>query len=80
MPPASWVHSMPGSPDRAVAPNAVIDASVGCDFSCFSSLPLKLSVTVLNVLNTPYLYRFESTFGGTHFGVPRTITARLDVR
>lgn len=43
------------------------------------SLPLKFSVTVLNALNTPYLYRFKSTFGETHFGVPRTVAGRLDV-
>jgi len=34
---------------------------------------------VLNVFDTLYLYKFESTFGGTHFGIPRTVSARLDL-
>jgi outer membrane receptor for Fe3+-dicitrate len=68
-----------GSPDRAVAPHATFDASVGYDLHTLSAIPLKLTVSVLNIFDTLYLYKFESTFGGTHFGVPRTIAARIDV-
>ncbi len=66
-----------GSPDRSVAPHAVFDATAGCDFSQAMHVPLQLSVTVLNIFDTLYLYKFESTFGGTHFGLPRTFAARL---
>jgi hypothetical protein len=68
-----------GSPDRSVAPHAVFDAAAGFDFAHLTKLPLRLTLTVLNVFDTPYLYKFESTFGGTHFGVPRTASARLEL-
>jgi outer membrane cobalamin receptor len=68
-----------GSPDRALAPHAVFDAALIYDLRDVSSVPVKLSMTVLNIFDTPYLYKFESTFGGTHFGIPRTVSARLDV-
>jgi len=44
-----------------------------------SQIPLKLTVGVLNIFDTLYLYKFESTFSGTHFGVPRTVVARIDL-
>lgn len=68
-----------GSPDRSVAPHAIFDAAVGYDLHAISTLPLKVTVTVLNVFDALYLYKFESTFGGTHFGVPRTVVARIDL-
>ena len=68
-----------GSPDRSVAPHATFDATVGYDLAQISKLPLKFSVTVLNVFDTLFLYKFESTFGGTHLGIPRTVVGRLEL-
>jgi hypothetical protein len=68
-----------GSPDRAVAPHAVIDCSVSIDMRRLGALPVRLTLTMLNLLDSFYLYKFESTFGGTHFGVPRTLTGSLEV-
>ena len=70
----------PGSPDRSVAPHATCDATAGYDFAKTLGVPIRLALTVVNVFDTQYLYKFESSFGGTHFGVPRTITLQLDVR
>jgi len=69
----------PTSPDRSVAPHATFDASVGADLSRFG-LPLLVTGTVINMLDTKYLYKFESTFGGTHFGQPRMFLLRLEFR
>ncbi len=69
-----------GSPDRSVAPHAIFDVAVGYDVARVSKLPLKLTVTMLNVFDTAYLYKFESTFGGTHFGQPRIVAVRLDLK
>jgi hypothetical protein len=67
----------PGSPDKSVAPHAVFDVGLSANLHSLTSLPLVCSVSVLNVLDTQYLYKFESSFGGTHFGVPRTILVSL---
>jgi len=69
----------PGSPDKSVAPHAVFDIGLFANLRSVVSLPLKCSVTVLNVLNTQYLFKFESSFGGTHFGVPRTVLLKLQL-
>ena len=68
-----------GSPDRSVAPHVVVDLAAGYDFGALGA-PLRLSVNVSNVFDTAYLYKFESSFGGTHFGVPRIVSLQLDVR
>ena len=67
----------PGSPDKSVAPHAVFDAGLTATLSWFGSIHFTCSGTVLNILNTRYLYKFESSFGGTHFGVPRTFVLNL---
>lgn len=69
---------MPGSPDKSIAPHAVFDLSAGADLSPFG-LPVKVTAIVLNVLDTKYLYKFESTFGGTHYGVPRSYLLKADL-
>lgn len=69
----------PGSPDKSVAPHAVFDIGLSANLEDFVSLPILCSATVINVLNTEYLYRFESSFGGTHFGVPRSFRLSLRV-
>ena len=62
----------PGSPDKSVAPHAVFD--LGLEYVLpLSRLSLEARAAVLNVLDTPYLYKFESSFGSTHFGQPRTL-------
>ncbi len=66
----------PGSPDKSVAPHAVFNAGLSADLGTLTDLPLSVSCTVLNILDTQYLYKFESSFGGTHFGVPRTFLVR----
>lgn len=69
---------MPNSPDRTVAPHVTFDLGVGLDLRKFLGLPLKLHGMVTNVLDTPYLYKFESSFGGTHFGQPRTFVLTIE--
>jgi hypothetical protein len=68
-----------GSPDRSVAPHAVFDVCLSYDFRRVSTVPVRLSLTALNIFDTLYLYKFESTFGGTHLGLPRTLIGRLDL-
>jgi outer membrane cobalamin receptor len=70
---------MPGSPDRSVAPHATFDASVGASLSQFG-VPVTLIGSVINILDTKYLYKFESTFGGTHFGTPRMFLLRAELQ
>jgi hypothetical protein len=62
-----------GSPDRAVAPHVVLDMALGYEVHQPPPLTLRLTLSVLNVLDTSYLYKFESSFGGSHFGQPRTL-------
>lgn len=69
---------MPNSPDRTVAPHLTLDIGAGLDLRKFLGLPLKLHGMVTNVLDTPYLYKFESSFGGTHFGQPRTFVLTIE--
>jgi hypothetical protein len=69
----------PGSPDKSVEPHAVFDLGFSANLRNTISIPLTLSVSVLNVLDTQYLFKFESSFGGTHFGVPRTLLLKLQV-
>lgn len=68
----------PGSPDKSVAPHAIFDLSAGIDLHALLGVRARLGATVLNVLDTPYLYKFESSFGGTHFGRPRTFMLELE--
>lgn len=61
----------PGSPDKSVAPHATFDLGVSLDLQRIGILPAYLRGTIINIFDTPYLYKFESAFGGTHFGQPR---------
>ncbi|SRR5579883_2546183 len=69
---------MPGSPDRSVAPHATFDASLGYNLAAFG-LPVKLTGSVINIFDTQYLIKFESTFGGTHFGTPRMFLLKAEL-
>lgn len=61
----------PGSPDKSVAPHAVFD--LGLEYRLpWRGPALEVRAAILNVLDTPYLYKFESSFGSTHFGQRRT--------
>jgi outer membrane receptor protein involved in Fe transport len=68
------------SPDKTVAPHFVLDAGIGYDFTKEMDLPIIASVTINNVLDTKYLYKFESSFGGTHFGMPRFVNVALRIK
>jgi hypothetical protein len=43
-------------------------------------LPVRLTATVMNVLDTPFPSKFESSFGGTHFGYPRMAALKMEVK
>jgi outer membrane receptor protein involved in Fe transport len=69
----------PGSPDKAVAPHAVFDLAAGFNFLPMTGIRARVTLSALNVLDTEYLYKFESSFGGTHFGTHRTLLAKVEV-
>ena len=66
------------NPDR-VKPRNVFDLNVGTDNLFHADGPRKFvaSVSVINLANKVALYNFLSTFSGTHFLQPRTVTARV---
>ena len=76
----SLTSDQPGSPDKSVAPHVVFDLLAGYDFAASSSVPICLTATVMNILDSPFLFKFESSFGGTHFGYPRMVNVRLEVK
>ena len=57
----------------------IADAMFGGEFYKRGSTKLELQAGVLNVFDTTYLLNFLSIFNGTHYGAPRTWTARLKV-
>ena len=61
-----------------IAPRSVFDVSAGFD-NLFKgdSHKWSLRVTAVNVTNKYALYNFLSTFSGTHYLTPRTITSEL---
>ena len=65
------------NPQR-IAPRSLFDLSVGDD-NLFHGDRYKwsLQVTVINLTNNYALYNFLSTFSGTHYVSPRTVTAQL---
>jgi hypothetical protein len=65
------------SPPR-IAPRNLFDASLGHD-NLFHGDKYKWSaqLTVINLTNKYALYNFLSTFSGTHYVTPRSITAQL---
>jgi len=63
----------PGSPDKSVAPHAIFDLGLEYKLPAGYGPAVKFKAAVMNVLDTPYLYKFESSFGSTHFGRPRTV-------
>jgi hypothetical protein len=60
-------------------PRAIFDAMVGSELLRRGSTRLEAQAGVLNMFDTTYLLNFLSIFNGTHYGAPRTWTARLKV-
>ena len=65
------------NPQR-IQPRSLFDLAVGED-NLFHGDRYKWSarITVINVSNKEALYNFLSTFSGTHYVTPRTVTAEL---
>ncbi len=62
-----------------VKPRDVFNVSLGTDNLFHSEKPRRIvaSVTVANLTNKVALYNFLSTFSGTHFLQPRTVSAHI---
>ena len=75
--PAAGTENADHNPPR-VAPRSLFDLAVGHD-NIFNGDKRKWSarVTVVNLTNKEALYNFLSTFSGTHYVTPRTITAMI---
>ena len=65
------------NPQR-IAPRSLFDLAIGDD-NLFKADRYKWSaqLTVINLTNKVALYNFLSTFSGTHYVTPRTITAEI---
>jgi hypothetical protein len=75
--PADGTENDDKSPPR-ISPRNLFDVSVGQD-DLFHGDRYKwsLRLTAINVTNKEALYNFLSTFSGTHFVTPRSLTAEL---
>jgi hypothetical protein len=75
--PAAGTENADHNPPR-VAPRSLFDLAVGQD-NIFHRDKYKWSarVTVVNLTNKEALYNFLSTFSGTHYVTPRTVTATI---
>jgi outer membrane receptor protein involved in Fe transport len=66
--------------DRGRAkPHAIFDAVVGSELYRHGSTKLEAQAGVLNLFDKTYLLNFLSIFNGTHYGAPRTWTARIKI-
>jgi hypothetical protein len=75
--PAPGTEDDDHNPPR-IAPRHLFDLSVGDD-NLFNGDKHRwsLTLTVINLTNKQALYNFISTFSGTHYVTPRTVTAEL---
>jgi hypothetical protein len=75
--PAIGAENDDHNPPR-IAPRSLFDVSLGHD-NLFHGEKYKWSaqLTVINATNRYALYNFLSTFSGTHYVTPRTLTAQL---
>ena len=75
--PAAGTENDDHNPPR-IAPRNLFDLAVGHD-NLFNGDKRKWSLrfTVINLTNKEALYNFLSTFSGTHYVTPRTMTAEL---
>jgi Carboxypeptidase regulatory-like domain/TonB-dependent Receptor Plug Domain len=75
--PAPGTENDDQNPPR-IAPRHVFDLAVGHDNLLHGDrYKVSLQVTAINFTNTYALYNFLSTFSGTHYLTPRTITAEI---
>jgi len=75
--PAPGTENDDKNPPR-IAPRHVFDLAVGDDNLLKGDrYKVSLQLTAINVGNTYALYNFLSTFSGTHYLTPRTLTAEL---
>ena len=75
--PAPGTQNDDHNPAR-IAPRNLFDASIGQD-NLFHGDKLKVSLqlTAINLTNNYALYNFLSTFSGTHYVSPRSLTAEV---
>ena len=75
--PAPGTENDDHNPQR-IQPRSLFDLSVGDD-NLFGGDKHKWSLrfTAVNLANKVALYNFLSTFSGTHYVTPRTLTAEL---
>jgi hypothetical protein len=75
--PAPGTENDDKNPPR-IAPRHLFDLAIGDD-NLFHGDKYKWSaqVTVINLANNYALYNFLSTFSGTHYVTPRTITGQI---
>jgi carboxypeptidase family protein/TonB-dependent receptor-like protein len=75
--PAPGTQDPDHNPQR-IAPRSLFDVSVGDD-NLFKGERYKwsLTLTAINVTNKRALYNFLSTFSGTHYVTPRSLTAQV---
>ena len=75
--PAAGTENDDHNPPR-IAPRNLFDLSVGQD-NLFNGDKRKwsLRLSAINLMNKEALYNFISTFSGTHYVTPRTLTAEL---
>jgi hypothetical protein len=60
-------------------PRAILDAMAGSEIYRHGETKVEAQAGVLNLFDKTYLLNFLSIFNGTHYGAPRTWTARLKV-
>jgi hypothetical protein len=60
-------------------PRAIFDVMAGSELYRRGETKLELQAGVLNLFDKAFLLNFLSIFNGTHYGAPRTWTARLKV-
>ena len=78
--PAPGTENDDHNPQR-IAPRSLFDLSLGDD-NLFHGEKYKWSaqLTVINLANNYALYNFLSTFSGTHYVTPRSLTAEVGFR
>jgi hypothetical protein len=60
-------------------PRTLANVLIGSQFYRHGTTNLEVQAGVLNAFNTTHVLNFLSIFNGTHYGAPRTWTARLKV-
>jgi hypothetical protein len=76
--PASGTENADTNPARIV-PHHLLNVAAGLDKLTLARVPLRMRVTIVNLLDTVALYNFLSTFSGTHFVTPRAVQLQVTV-